>query len=175
MLYMSRFFNPELKSGKYTAVRISIGVPKWPLGYEIAGAINDLMPYGLLNIQDKELYECKYRERLERVGVSRIYRQIQAFDTGKPVVFLCYEDVRDPLQWCHRTMFAKWLLEKTGEIADELHDPTTVKVKGNTDTQKAKEIGASVAVPAVSRKVERRIKEREMERMQLSMFDNSHW
>lgn len=175
MLYTSRFSNPELKSGKYTAVRISLGAPKWPLGYEIAGTINDLMPYGLLNIQDKELYERKYRERLDRVGVDRIYRQIQAFDSGKPVVLLCYEDVRDPLQWCHRTMFAKWLLEKTGEIADELPDPTTVKVKGSTGVQKAKETRASAAVPAVPNKAEQRIKDREAEQMQLSMFGNGRW
>ena len=109
------------------------------------------------------------------MGIDRIYRQIQAFDSGKPVVLLCYEDVRDPLQWCHRTMFAKWLLEKTGEIADELPDPTTVKVKGSTGVQKAKEARASAAVPAVPNKAEQRIKDREAEQMQLSMFGNGRW
>ena len=29
MIYTSRYSNPELKSGKYTTVRISLGTPKW--------------------------------------------------------------------------------------------------------------------------------------------------
>ena len=33
MVYTSRYSNPELKTGKYTAVRISLGTPKWPIGY----------------------------------------------------------------------------------------------------------------------------------------------
>lgn len=125
MLYVSRFSNPELKSGKYTPVRISLGAPKWPLGYTIAGEIKDLMPFGLLQINDRALYEKKYRERLDRIGVDRIQAALDSFGVDKPVVLLCYEDVRDPSQWCHRTIFAQWWLENTGEIADELTDPST--------------------------------------------------
>ena len=44
MIYTSRFSNPELKTGKYTAIRISVGSPRWNIGYQIAGAISELMP-----------------------------------------------------------------------------------------------------------------------------------
>ena len=47
MIYTSRYSNPELKSGKYTAVRISVGSPRWKLGYDISGAISELMPKGI--------------------------------------------------------------------------------------------------------------------------------
>lgn len=169
MLYVSRFSNPELKSGKYTAVRISLGAPKWPLGYEIAGEIKDLMPYGLLQINDKALYERKYRERLDRIGIDRIQHQIDAFGFEKPVVLLCYEDVRDPSQWCHRTMFAKWLLEQTGEIADELPDPSTPRLKGTT-TAKATASRTLGQMARAMNKAEQHIKEREEESAQMSMF-----
>ena len=42
---------------------------------------------------------------------------------------LCYEDVRKgESDWCHRTMFAKWWFEKTGEVIPELPDPSTPKI-----------------------------------------------
>ena len=47
MIYTSRFSNPELKTGKYTAVRISVGSPRWKVGYDISGAISELMPKGI--------------------------------------------------------------------------------------------------------------------------------
>ena len=48
MVYTSRYSNPELKSGKYTTVRISLGTPKWPIGYNLDAEMKDLMPFGLL-------------------------------------------------------------------------------------------------------------------------------
>lgn len=54
MIYTSRFSNPELKSGDYVPVRISVGAPRWKVGYEIAGTIKELMPTGLRQIEDVE-------------------------------------------------------------------------------------------------------------------------
>ena len=45
-IHTSRFSNPELRSGKYTTVRISLGTPKWPLGYHLDAELADLMPFG---------------------------------------------------------------------------------------------------------------------------------
>lgn len=171
MLYVSRFSNPELKSGKYTPVRISLGAPKWPLGYTIAGEIKDLMPFGLLQINDRALYEKKYRERLDRIGVDRIQAALDSFGIDKPVVLLCYEDVRDPSQWCHRTMFAQWWLEQTGEIADELPDPSEVKLKH--PQRAAKAAAAKAAMPshkAAMEKAQERMRQREADEMQMRMF-----
>ena len=168
MLYVSRFSNPELKSGKYTPVRISLGAPKWPVGYNIAGEIKELMPFGLLQINDKALYEKRYRDRLNRIGPDRIQEALDAFGVDKPVVLLCYEDVRDPTQWCHRTMFAKWWLEMTGEIADELPDPSEVRLRHMN-----KAVANATPAPshkAAMEKAQERMRQREADEMQMRMF-----
>lgn len=170
MLYVSRFSNPVLKSGDYTAVRISLGAPKWPVGYTIAGEIKELMPFGLLQINDRNLYEKRYRERLDRIGPDKIQEALDRFGVDKPVVLLCYEDVRDPSQWCHRSMFAQWWLERTGEIADELHDPSTVKLKHPRQAQAQKKAPAMPSHKAAMEKAQERMRQREANEMQMRMF-----
>lgn len=126
-IYTSRYSNPELRKGTYTAVRISLGTPKWDIGYRLAGELKDLMPFGLLNKYDLyEDFKQEYFMRLDRIGVSRIRSQLQRFESfGQDVVLLCYEDIRKgPENWCHRTAFSEWWLIKTGEVIEELYDPT---------------------------------------------------
>ena len=126
MVYTSRYSNPELKTGKYTAVRISLGTPKWPIGYNLDAEMPDLMPFGLLNkFEQYEDFERAYFARLEQKGVQRILSQLQRFERlGKDVLLLCYEDIRKPDDWCHRRTFADWWLKNTGEAIPELFDPT---------------------------------------------------
>ena len=127
MVYTSRYSNPELKSGKYTTVRISLGTPKWPLGFNLDAEMADLMPFGLLNKFERyEDFEAAYFARLKQKGVQRILSQLQRFERlGKDVVLLCYEDIRKgPDDWCHRRTFADWWLKNTGEALPELFDPT---------------------------------------------------
>jgi hypothetical protein len=124
-IYTSRFSNPELRKGCYTAVKISLGSPRWNLGYRLDGDIKDLMPYGLLGKydDDSESFRREYCSRLDRVGVQRIMVQLRSFeDTGKDVVLLCYEDIRKEGYWCHRSMFADWWRDRTGQIIEELSD-----------------------------------------------------
>lgn len=174
MMYVSRFSNPELKSGAYTAVRISLGIPKWPLGYEVAGAINDLMPYGLFNKYSHGEFVVRYKERLDRFGVDRIWNDLKPFEAlGKPVVLLCYEDVRVEGQTCHRTTFAEWWREQTGEIVDELQDPSIPR-----GAAKAQAKGGAAPQPdhrlakmsQAMKSAEDRIRQREADNVQLSMF-----
>ena len=130
MIYTSRFSNPELKTGKYTAVRISVGSPRWKVGYDISGAISELMPKGILGkYETKAAFEVEYRKRLECIGTAYIRKLLAGYETlGKDVVLLCYEDVRKgESDWCHRTIFADWWREKTGEVIPELFDPSPVK------------------------------------------------
>lgn len=158
MIYTSRFSNPELKTGNYTAVRISLGSPRWDVGYVISGAINELMPKGLLGKydDDKAAFEREYRKILNRYGAGVIAQKLKQFEAlGKDVVLLCYEDVRKgENDWCHRTMFATWWQEQTGEVVEELKDPSTPKID---KPKKAK------AVKAVE-------KEEPQENLQLSLF-----
>lgn len=104
-------------------VRTTIGAPKFPLGYELAGSVAMLAPYGLFSIGDRVEFEAAYRARLDRFGVEKIRRVLVAIarDAGaEGVVLLCFEDVGDEGQWCHRTIFAAWWREHTGEEVIEL-------------------------------------------------------
>ena len=131
MIYTSRFSNPELKNGEYTAVRISLGSPRWRVGYVIAGAIEELMPRGIFGIEDREVFRERYFERLDSFGVDRIREKLQNFEAmGKPVVLLCFEDIRKgDWNWCHRNMFASWWMKQTGEVIPELKDESNFKVE----------------------------------------------
>ena len=134
MIYTSRFSNPTLKSGQYTAIRISVGMPRWAIGYEITGELRDLMPFGLRNVEDAKSFRPLYYARLERIGVGKIRKQLENLEAlGQPVVLLCFEDIRQgDWNWCHRRIFADWWQAKTGDIIEELTDPSPVKrVKRN--------------------------------------------
>lgn len=131
MIYTSRYANPTLRNGDFTCVRISLGTPKWSLGYQLT-EFKELMPFGLLNkYEDYAPFREEYFRKLDKIGVDRIYAKLNEFEKlGKDVVLLCYEDIRKgPEDWCHRTAFAEWWLLRTGERIGELYDPTTPKVK----------------------------------------------
>jgi hypothetical protein len=125
-IYVSRYANPTLKSGDYVCVRISIGSPRWDLGYKLAGEIKELMPYGAYGLEVKEEAEKVYRKRLEGYGVYKIRRILEELQArfNKDIVLLCYEDIRKEDNWCHRTMFSQWWYENTKELIAELPDPT---------------------------------------------------
>lgn len=126
MIYTSRYSNPELRTGKYLAVRISLGTPRWPLGYSLDFEMPDLMPFGLLNKYDtQEEFEPAYFARLNQKGTEKIKFEFEHLGRGgKDIVLLCYEDIRKPDNWCHRRSFAKWWEMKTGQAIPELFDPT---------------------------------------------------
>jgi hypothetical protein len=127
-IYTSRYNNPELRNGRYTAVRISLGTPKWNLGYSIDGEIPDLMPAGMFGNfdHDPDGFKLAYFKRLNSAGVRKIHNALKWFEQkGKDVILCCFEDIRKPEETCHRRLFAEWWLYNTGEIIDELPDPTT--------------------------------------------------
>ena len=121
-IYTARYQNPELKKGLYLPVRISMGTPAWKLGYTIAGEIRDLMPFGLKG-KGYEDFRREYASKLDKIGMGKIKLQLSRFQDGcNNVVLLCYEDVRKQGTWCHRTMFAEWWKERTGEPVEELSE-----------------------------------------------------
>jgi len=124
-----------LRSGDYVAVRISVGKPKWDLGYALNCEIKALMPFGLRDISKAEFTE-KYRQRLENTGTDNFAQGFAAIRNrfpNKDIVLLCYEDIRNGDKWCHRTMFADWWFDKTGVSIDELPDDSKTASKPSQD------------------------------------------
>lgn len=102
-------------------VRVTVGAPKFPLGFDLAGASSMLAPHGAFgrDLDDQE-FAAVYRQRLDRFGVDAIRSQLQTLAGDAPgVVLLCFEDVHAG-QSCHRRVFARWWEERTGEEVPEL-------------------------------------------------------
>jgi hypothetical protein len=139
-IYTSRFSNPKLRGGIYTAVRISLGKPRYRLGYNLDAEMQDLMPAGILGKydNDKEGYRREYFARLDRKGAQRIRQQLDSLaQPGKDIVLLCFEDIRKEGDWCHRTMFAEWWMERTGELIGELPEASLCPPKEEPVPEKA--------------------------------------
>lgn len=136
-IWTSRYSNKELSTGRYYAVGISIGRPKFRLEYELGEQCYSLAPKGYMLNMDVESFRKAYYGKLEAIGTERIISMVNKFEEkarseGKELALLCFEDVRVEGQWCHRTVFAQWWAEKKGETIKELPDPTPPKAKGKS-------------------------------------------
>ena len=125
-IWTSRFHNKGLRD-RHDLVKVAIVVspPRWPLGYELAdGGL--LAPWGrLFHIDDEQAFTVAYRQRLDKLGVPRIRRELQRISNehgGRDLVLLCYENLAEPGQWCHRRVFADWWRDMTGEVIEELQE-----------------------------------------------------
>ena len=140
-IWTSRDSNKELPNGNYYPVGISIGHPRFRLGYELREQCFSLAPKGYMLNMDIENFKEAYYGKLEGIGTERIISMVNKLDErarseGKELVLLCFEDVRVEGEWCHRTVFAQWWAEKVGEIIEELPDPTPPKGKAKRDNTK---------------------------------------
>ena len=141
MIYTSRYANPALNGRRYVVVGISKSLPKYPLKYPVSGQILLLAPgWNLMKECNRDIFEKGYRKQLNSIGAERILGEIKKFEyPGNDLVLCCFEDIRNPELFCHRTVFAEWWAEQTGEIIPELHDPSTDKWIKLKKKEKAKE------------------------------------
>jgi hypothetical protein len=117
-IYTSYYANRLLRTGDYTLVGISIGRNRWA---KVDAYITHIAPtWDMVRLVDREVYRESYVTRLDVIGVDVIRRSLEGIVSGKPIVLLCYENLQKPNLWCHRTMFADWWKEKTGEVIEEL-------------------------------------------------------
>ena len=140
-IWTSRYSNKELPNGNYYPVGISIGHPRFRLGYELREQCFSLAPKGYMLNMDIENFKEAYYGKLEGIGTERIISMVNKLDErarseGKELVLLCFEEVRVEGEWCHRPVFAQWWAEKVGEIIEELPDPTPPKGKAKRDNTK---------------------------------------
>lgn len=129
-LYTSRWQNRDLEKMDVVPVGISRGTPKFPVRYRYR-RLPDLYPDGwMFGIEDDARFNDAYRKKLDRIGVDRIAAQLERIsreEGGRPLVLLCYE--ADPGQ-CHRSAFARWWFEQTGEVVEELAQNSVQSRKG---------------------------------------------
>ena len=131
-IWTSRFSNKELNSGAYYCVGITLGKPKFKLGYEENEHCYMLAPRKNMWGKSPEEFEKLYTDMLDKYGERKVMNCIMSIvghAEGKDVVLLCYEDVRDPDQNCHRTVLADWLNAHGFGDIEELPDPSPVKYK----------------------------------------------
>lgn len=133
-IWTSRYSNKQLQNEGYYPVGISIGKPRFRTGYVIKEQCYSLAPKGYMLHMEKEPYAKEYIKKLEDIGTEKIIQMIRRMDrvaksVGEELVLLCFEDIRIPEDWCHRRLFADWWKEKTGEVIEELPDPTPPKAK----------------------------------------------
>jgi hypothetical protein len=103
-------------------VATSSGRPKFSIRYELTEEVGALKPWGLLDIDDDEVFTERYRARLDKVGVGklqRVFHAISAKHGGSRLVLLCWETVEHG-QPCHRRTWADWWTEQTGQPVPEL-------------------------------------------------------
>ena len=97
-----------LRSGR-VPIGITVGNPRWPLGYVLACNLRALAPTRSMLGLPTDVFEQIYRARLDDLGVEAIRALLQRCcdDAGNDrLVLLCFEDVDQPGKSCHRRMLA---------------------------------------------------------------------
>lgn len=130
-IYTSRYTNREaIAASGALPVRMSVGFPDFPLGYDVPASLLDAAPDPfMLSERDAERFEGLYLAKLERVGVERLRRLLAAICdafAADALVLLCWERVTNGGA-CHRRLFANWWQRATGEVVEELPDPARVE------------------------------------------------
>lgn len=107
------------------AVRTSVGMPKgWRYGP--LEHVRRITPYGLLRVSDRAEFTRLYTERLEHAGAETIAARLQGISDahhGQPLWLCCFENLRTPGAWCHRTILGEFLEERLGIEVVEVNKP----------------------------------------------------
>ncbi|MER6086751.1 hypothetical protein [Streptomyces bluensis] len=104
-------------------VRITLGAPRFKLPYSLTHSVRELAPRRDYLSQPEPEFSTAYRADLDQLGSERIaarLRQITQAEGDHRLVLLCFEDLADPAQWCHRRIFAAWWKDTTGDTVREL-------------------------------------------------------
>lgn len=123
MIYTARYSSNKLNNTEFLIVRISIGLPRYKLNYDIDYAVDWLKPdYASFHLRGKAFDEA-YHKKLERgkIMIKGIVNKLkrEADSEEKKLVFCCFEKVVKGNE-CHRINFAEWWKQTTGEEYQEL-------------------------------------------------------
>lgn len=106
------------------AVRISLGKPKWfPNEGRDLPFVKALAPAPwYFDEPDDDTFRRRYRHQLHRWTPQRVLAELQGIAVAADcprLVLCCFE--ADPMQ-CHRSTWAQWWLEQTGEEVFDLSE-----------------------------------------------------
>jgi hypothetical protein len=104
-------------------VRITLGAPRFKLSYTLTHAVRELAPSREYFARPLPEFTAAYRADLDQLGPVRVaerLREIANAEKDHRLVLLCFEDLSDPQQWCHRRIFASWWKDATGDEVREL-------------------------------------------------------
>jgi len=113
----------EFQPGMGTPVRTTVGAPRFPLTYTLAGHATLITPTRPMLRLPRDTYTTAYLRHLDRAGVDAIAEEldrIAAAHPGRRLVLLCFDRLDKPGAWCHRTLFAVWWEQHTGLHVPEL-------------------------------------------------------
>lgn len=147
----SRYGNKRLREPGCYPVGISIGAPKFKLGYDLREQCYTLAPKGTMLHLDYDPYKEAYFNKLDALGAQKVINIVRRLESraaqeGKTLVLLCFEDIRKPGEWCHRTLFAEWWKNQTGEEIEELEDAEEPKIPAQKKEEKAEEASEQISI-----------------------------
>ena len=176
-LYTSRYSNSTLLDENIVKIGITRGQPKWTLPYKLEGNIIELAPPGyLFGETDREAFTPLFFKHLDRVGKGNVMRLLEQYGYGEveEMALLCYEDVRNPHEWCHREVCGEWIKSRLGIHVEELRDPSQSKWEKEEETRKnkeAKDLAKKQKADEKARKEQERLEEeRKWREAQVSLF-----
>ncbi|MFS1304480.1 hypothetical protein [Streptosporangium longisporum] len=110
-------------------MRTTVGAPRFALEYTLLGPARLITPTRAMLGLPQDAYQLAYRRLLNATGAARIHAELAGIAaaadavTGRSsarLVLLCFDRLDKRGGWCHRTMFAAWWLEQTGQELPEL-------------------------------------------------------
>jgi len=121
-------------------VRFTVGAPRWRLPYTLAGVARLCTPTRAMLSLPKDAYALAYRRHLaaaegsgrglDAIAAELVRLAVDAHLEDRPegeqrLVLLCFERLNETAKgggenWCHRSMFAAWWTEQTGQEVPEL-------------------------------------------------------
>ena len=124
-VYTSRFQEKKLlMDGRLSPVRVTIGPPRFALGYDLDGVMPGLAPTNAtFRLKGKPEFRDAYVAQLDELGPLWVLKALadrRAASGGRDIVLLCFEDVLLRQDVCHRRILADWLAANTGLIVSEL-------------------------------------------------------
>lgn len=113
----------EFRPAMGVPVRSTVGAPRFPLPYPLAYVAGKVTPHSSMLRRPYSEYRSLYLAMLDRRGVKAVVDELFAIRDAADdhrLVLLCFDDLSKPDAWCHRTMFAEWWLQNTGDTVREL-------------------------------------------------------